>query len=146
MRLQEGIVVDKEMTFGGLKFSALRREVFFENEDGTPTTEVKERTYDLKSSAQGKMIQVSIPGDNPLKEFAYNAEVDILKPKLNTVATPSFRGAEVEWYMKADDIVLKGTKDNAGQPGGEKASGGQTQEQKTPDGQPQEQKAGGSKK
>ena len=33
------------------------------------------------------MIQVSIPASVPLKEFDYNAEVD--------------------WYIKADDIVLK---------------------------------------
>lgn len=134
MRLQEGIVVDKEKTFGGLKFSALRREVFIENEDGSPTEEVKERTYDLKSSAQGKMIQVSIPGNIPMKEFEYNAEVDILNPKLNTVATPSFRGAEVEWYMKAEDLILKGSKENAGQPGGQRA-GGQQNEQKPAEGQ-----------
>lgn len=29
MRLAQGIVIDKEKTFGLLKFSALRREVFF---------------------------------------------------------------------------------------------------------------------
>src|SRR5690625_5919603 len=61
MRLAEGIVIDKEKTFGLLKFSALRREVFLQNEDGTVSTEVKERTYDLKSREQGQMIQVSIP-------------------------------------------------------------------------------------
>src|SRR5699024_11246786 len=61
MRLAEGIVIDKEKTFGLLKFSSLRREVFLQNEDGTVSTEVKERTYDLKSREQGRMIQVSIP-------------------------------------------------------------------------------------
>lgn len=35
MRLAEGIVIDKEKTFGVLKFSALRREVRMNNEDGT---------------------------------------------------------------------------------------------------------------
>ncbi|GIN59915.1 hypothetical protein J8TS2_42340 [Lederbergia ruris] len=69
MRLAEGIVIDKEKTFGLLKFSALRREVFLQNEDGTVSTEVKERTYDLKSREQGRMIQVSIPASIPLKEF-----------------------------------------------------------------------------
>ena len=33
MRLANGIVVDKEKTFGMLKFSALRREVHLQNED-----------------------------------------------------------------------------------------------------------------
>ena len=38
MRLAQGIVIDKEKTFGLLKFSALRREVFLQNEDGTVST------------------------------------------------------------------------------------------------------------
>ena len=48
MRLASGIVIDKEKTFGALKFSALRREVHVQNEDGTVSEEIKERTYDLK--------------------------------------------------------------------------------------------------
>ena len=48
MRLANGIVIDKEKTFGVLKFSALRREVHIQNEDGTVSEEIKERTYDLK--------------------------------------------------------------------------------------------------
>lgn len=42
MRLANGIITDKEKTFGKLKFSTLRREVFIQNEDGTASTEVKE--------------------------------------------------------------------------------------------------------
>lgn len=61
MRLAEGIVIDKEKTFGVLKFSALRREVHINNEDGTVSDEIKERTYDLKSRGQGCMIQVGLP-------------------------------------------------------------------------------------
>ena len=61
MRLANGIVIDKEATFGALKFSALRREVHLQNEDGSVSEEIKERTYDLKSRGQGRMIQVSIP-------------------------------------------------------------------------------------
>lgn len=34
MRLANGIIFDKEKTFGVLKFSALRREVHVQNEDG----------------------------------------------------------------------------------------------------------------
>ena len=54
MRLANGIVIDKEATFGALKFSALRREVHLQNEDGSVSEEIKERTYDLKSRGQGK--------------------------------------------------------------------------------------------
>lgn len=103
MRLANGIVIDKEATFGALKFSALRREVHLQNEDGSVSEEIKERTYDLKSRGQGRMIQVSIPASVPLKEFDYNAEVELINP----VATATFQGAEVDWYIKADDIVLK---------------------------------------
>lgn len=110
MRLAQGIVIDKEKTFGRLKFSALRREVFLQNEDGTVSTEVKERTYDLKSREQGRMIQVSIPASVPLKEFEYNAEVELINPVADTVANATFRGADVDWYVKADDLVLKGKK------------------------------------
>ncbi|WP_017473217.1 YdcP family protein [Amphibacillus jilinensis] len=108
MRLAQGIVIDKEKTFGLLKFSALRREVFLQNEDGTVSSEVKERTYDLKSHEQGRMIQVSIPASVPLKEFDYNAEVELINPVADTVANATFRGADVDWYIKADDLVLKG--------------------------------------
>ena len=55
MRLANGIIIDKEKTFGVLKFSALRREVHIQNEDGTVSEEIKERTYDLKCKEQGRM-------------------------------------------------------------------------------------------
>ena len=67
MRLANGIVLDKEKTFGVLKFSALRHEVRVENEDGTTTEVIKRRTYDLKCSQQERTIQVSIPAEIPLK-------------------------------------------------------------------------------
>ncbi|EGO7927547.1 MULTISPECIES: YdcP family protein [Enterococcus] len=108
MRLTEGIVVDSGLTFGKLRFSALRREVRKQNEDGTVSNEVKERTYNLKSSAQGRMIQVSIPANVPLREFAYDAEVELVNPIVNTVANYIFReGTTVNWFIKADDLVLK---------------------------------------
>lgn len=107
MRLPDGIIVDTEKTFGKLRFSALRREVRKQNEDGTVSEEVKERTYNLKSSAQGKMIQVSIPENVPLREFPYNAEVKLVNPIVDTVANYVFReGVTVNWFIKADDLVL----------------------------------------
>lgn len=108
MRLTEGIVVDSVLTFGKLRFSALRREVRKQNEDGTVSNEVKERTYNLKSSAQGRMIQVSIPANVPLREFAYDAEVELVNPIVDTVGNYVFReGTTVNWFIKADDLVLK---------------------------------------
>lgn len=107
MRLANGIVLDKEATFDTLKFSALRREVRIQNEDGTVSDQIKERTYDLKSKGQGSMIQVSIPADIPLKEFDYNAEIELVNPVADTVANATYFGAEVDWFLKAKDIVLK---------------------------------------
>lgn len=62
------------------------------------------------------MIQVSIPASVLLKEFDYNAEVEIVNPVADTVATATFQGAEVDWYIKADDIVLKKGAAPAGNP------------------------------
>ena len=107
MRLANGIVLDKEKTFGMLKFSALRHEVCMENEDGTTSEEIKRRTYDLKCSVQERMIQVSIPADVAVKDYPYNAEVELINPVADTVANANFRGADVDWYIKADDIILK---------------------------------------
>ena len=92
MRLANGIVIDKEKTFGVLKFSALRREVHVQNEDGTVSEEIKERTYDLKCNTQGRMIQVSVPATVPLKDYDYNAEVELINPVADTVAN-----AKIPW-------------------------------------------------
>ena len=50
---------------------------------------------------------ISIPASVPLKEFDYNAEVEIIHPVADTVATATFQGADVDWYIKAEDIILK---------------------------------------
>lgn len=107
MRLAQGIVIEKEQTFGLLKFSALRREVKITDDEGNVTEQIKERTYDLKSKNQGRMIQVSIPASVGVKNFDYNAEVELVNPVADTVATATYMGADVDWYIKADDIVLK---------------------------------------
>ena len=53
------------------------------------------------------MIQVSVPATIPLKDYDYNAEVELINPVADTVANANYRGADVDWYVKADDIVLK---------------------------------------
>lgn len=70
---------------------------------------------DLKCRGQGRIIQVFIPDSVPLKEFDYNAEVELVNPIADTVANATFQGADVDWFIKADDIVLKG---NPAQPAG----------------------------
>ena len=53
MRFSNGFFGENEATLGTLRFSAMRREVFEENADGTPSEVVKERTYDLKKRQAG---------------------------------------------------------------------------------------------
>ena len=71
------------------------------------------------------MIQVSVPANIPLRDFDYNAEVELINPVADTVANATYRGADIDWYIKADDITLKN-------------KGGQTgnSQNHTPQGQP----------
>ena len=52
------------------------------------------------------MIQVSIPADVAVKDYPYNAEVELINPIADIVTNANFRGADVDWYIKADDIIL----------------------------------------
>ena len=49
----------------------------------------------------------------PVK-YDYNAEVELINPIADTVANANYRGADVDWYVKADDIVLKNKGTHAG--------------------------------
>ena len=99
----------------------MRREVYVQNEDGTRSDVVKERTYDLKSKKQGRMIQVSIPASVPVRDYPYNAVVDLVGARFGAVAHATFGdNADVDWYIKAEDIVLvkpeTASASNSGQP------------------------------
>ena len=72
MRLSNGFVIDREKTFGELKFTAVR-DVFLQNEDGTPSSQLKKRIYDLKCSLHGGIIPVSVPPEVPLRECSCGA-------------------------------------------------------------------------
>ncbi len=85
------------------------RDVFLQNEDGTPSTQLKKRIYDLKCSLHGGIIPVSVPPEVPLREFPYNAVVELVNPVADTVSRKT--------YVKAEDIVLKNKgNQNAGSP------------------------------
>lgn len=119
MRLAEGIVLNQEKTFGEMKFSALRREVYGRDENGESNGVVERRVYDLKSKVQEQMIQVSVPAEVALKEFPYNAVVELVNPEINSIANARGRNADTNWYLVAEDIVLKKELGN-GQPIGQK--------------------------
>ncbi len=58
--------------------------------------------------------------------FLYNAVVELVNPIADTVSRKTYTGADVDWYVKAEDIVLKNKGNhNAGNP-----------QNSTPQGQP----------
>lgn len=116
MRLANGIVIDAEKTLGDLKYSALRRERMKNDENGESTGEIKERTYDLRSRGQGMMVQVSIPGDVPEKEIPIGTPVTLVNPVFDTVVDTGYNSVEVDWYIKADDIVAVNVNNPASKP------------------------------
>lgn len=67
------------------------------------------------------MIQVSIPASVPVRDYPYNAVVDLVGAKFGAVAHATFGdNADVDWYIKAEDIVLvkpeTASAPNSGQP------------------------------
>ena len=42
-----------------------------------------------------------------MRDFDYNAEVELINPVADTVANATYRGADIDWYIKCDDLVLK---------------------------------------
>lgn len=94
VRLANGIVLDKDTTFGEFQFSK-SREVRIQNMDDMVSDEIKERTYDLEIQRSGRMIQVSIPYSMPLKEFECNARVELINPIVDTVANATIQGVDV---------------------------------------------------
>ena len=77
MRFSEGLFIDTEKTLGELKFAALRRENYAQDEEGNVTDEVTKRTYDLKCQRQGHTITVSIPPEAGEKYFPYLSLIHI---------------------------------------------------------------------
>ena len=59
----------------------------------------------------------SLPPEVPLRELPYNAVVELVNPVADTVSRKTYTGADVDWYVKAEDIVLKNKgNQNAGNP------------------------------
>ena len=115
-RFKEGIFVDNDATFGVMQFSSLWREKMVTKEDGSPGDEVEERYYDLMCEKQGCMVRVGVPGSVPPKDFPYEADVILVNPTLGTIANATFNGADVDWFAKADAIVLAGAAGSARPP------------------------------
>ena len=87
----------------------MRREVFEENADGTPSDVVNGAHLRSEKRQAG-------PHDSGqvfrqvfrCTDFAYNAEVKLVNPMFGAIAHVTFgNSAEVDWYIKADNLVLK---------------------------------------
>lgn len=61
--------------------------------------EIKERTYEVKSRGQRRVVQEYIFDYVPLKDFDEHVEVVLINPVTDAVAQASFRGAHLDWYI-----------------------------------------------
>lgn len=50
------------------------------------------------------------------KRFKYEQKVKLANPVADTVSGKTYTGADVDWYIKADDIILKNKGGHAGNP------------------------------
>ena len=76
------------------------------------------RSYNLYSDVQkGENVVVEIPVQAGEKKFKYEQKVKLVNPVADTVSRKTYTGADVDWYVKAEDIVLKNKgNQNAGNP------------------------------
>ena len=76
------------------------------------------RSYNLYSDVQkGENVVVEIPVQAGEKYFKYEQKVKFVNPVADTVSRKTYTGADVDWYVKAEDIVLKNKgNQNAGSP------------------------------
>ena len=117
MRFSEGLFIDTEKTLGELKFAALRRENYAQDEEGNVTDEVTKRTYDLKCQRQGHTITVSIPPEAGEKDFPYNAAVTLVNPVVSARADATFGGGQRQtgtsmrtisyWQMLQENLLIR---------------------------------------
>ena len=134
-RFKEGIFINNEETFGVMQFCSLWREKMSQNEDGTVGDEVEERYYDLMCEKQGCMVRVGIPAEVAVKDFPYETDVVLVNPVPGAIANATFNGADVDWYVKADDIVPAGSSSSGRQTAKGDRAGQQTDKDVKPSGQ-----------
>ena len=76
------------------------------------------RSYNLYFDVQkGENVVVEILVQAGEKKFKYEQKVKLVNPVADTVSRKTYTGADVDWYVKAEDIVLKNKgNQNAGSP------------------------------
>ena len=69
---------------------------------------IKSTLHNLYSDVQrANDVAVVLPAKAGEKHFLPEQKVKLINPVVDTVANANYRGADVDWYVKADDIVLK---------------------------------------
>ena len=69
---------------------------------------IKSTFHNLYSDVQrADDVVVTLPAKAGEKHFLPEQKVKLINPVVDTVANANYRGADVDWYVKADDIVLK---------------------------------------
>ncbi len=69
---------------------------------------IKSTFHNLYSDVQrADDVAVVLPAKAGEKHFLPEQRVKLINPVVDTVANANYRGAYVDWYVKADDIVLK---------------------------------------
>lgn len=108
MRFNDGLYIDSKATFGVLKFVSLESEKLDRDDKGEATGEVLKRRYNLKSTAQGMLVSVSIPVEAGEKNYPVNSEVELVNPVIYVIAEKTFGdNAKAVYYCNCEDIVLK---------------------------------------
>ena len=78
---------------------------------------IKSTFHNLYSDVQrADDVVVVLPAKAGEKHFLPEQKVKLINPVVDTVANANYRGADVDWYVKADDIVLKNKGTHAGNP------------------------------
>ena len=99
------VVPNMEKTFGNLEFAG---ENTTEQQRINGRMAVITRSYNLYSDVQrADDVVVTLPAKAGEKHFLPEQKVKLINPVVDTVANANYRGADVDWYVKADDIVLK---------------------------------------
>ena len=110
------VVPDMAQSFGTLEFAGESDHVFERDKDNRRF--FARRSYNLYSDVQrGENVVVEIPVQAGEKHFKYEQKVKLVNPVADTVSRKTYTGADVDWYVKAEDIVLKNKgNQNAGNP------------------------------
>ena len=106
MTFKDGIDVDVNQTFGELQFLQSKGQNIGTDENGELTGEIKDRRYEVFSTAQRQAYIVVLPADIPEKDFAFRQKVKLVNPVFTNYAIPNNNFLpRVGIRITADDLI-----------------------------------------